>query len=596
MEIRLTEADDLFFGTASDEKIIGDKGNDTIVGNDGADTLEGWNGNDILISHGSGGMLSGDRGDDFLEAEKTSYGQYHLYGSVGDDTFWMHLDNQSGWGDTGFHIYGGDGQDSFYFFGSGDANAPIVSRIDDFDASQDSIYFDGQEIDLRNLPDNMRIVLWDGQQWLQIDDNVLIGLEGARVDPNSPTGEDTHMPEFPTDLASLETTDFIDPMNYVPLEAYQSILPSLVVLDGERDSIVGTASGDYVYGGKMGSTLSMGGGNDVANAGKGMDTVFGGDGDDLIAGGSDGDVLKGETGADQIWGGTEDDVMDGGDGNDTLDGGTGSNTLTGGYGDDNYITAGGDLITEKIGEGTDTVQSSISYTLGANVENLVLTGTASINGTGNGLNNRLTGNSGNNLLTAGGGADTMFGGAGDDIYTTDGGETITEYAGQGVDMVRSSASYMLGANLENLVLTGFASISGTGNALANRLTGNSGANALNGGAGNDVLTGGGGLDTFIFNSALGTGNVDRITDFDVTADMIRLENAVFTGLAGGTLAATAFVRNMSGNAADASDRIIYESDTGNLYFDPDGTGAAAKIQFATLSPNLNLTNADLFVF
>ena len=90
--------------------------------------------------------------------------------------------------------------------------------------------------------------------------------------------------------------------------------------------------------------------------------------------------------------------------------------------------------------------------------------------------------------------------------------------------------------------------------------------------------------------------MDRITDFDVAADTMRLENAIFTGLAGGTLAASAFVRNTSGNAADATDRIIYESDTGRLFFDRDGTGAAAKVHFATIGTNLAVTNGDFFVF
>jgi Ca2+-binding RTX toxin-like protein len=109
------------------------------------------------------------------------------------------------------------------------------------------------------------------------------------------------------------------------------------------------------------------------------------------------------------------------------------------------------------------------------------------------------------------------------------------------------------------------------------------------------LAGGSGSDTFVFNTTLGSSNVDRITDYNVAADTIRLENAVFTGLANGTLAAGAFVKNTSGNAADGSDRIIYETDTGKLYFDRDGTGSAAKVHFATLSTNLTLTQADFIV-
>lgn len=202
-----------------------------------------------------------------------------------------------------------------------------------------------------------------------------------------------------------------------------------------------------------------------------------------------------------------------------LNGTTGADTLIGGAGDDIYTTDGGDTITELSGGGSDTVRTSISLTLGANLESLVLTGTAAINGAGNGLANTLTGNIAANLLNGTTGADTLIGGAGDDTYTTDGGDTVTELAGGGVDTLRTTVSLGLAANVENLTLIGTAAINGTGNILANRSTGNSAANRLNGdlgadvligGAGNDTLTGGDGADDFVFVSGSG---VDRIADF-----------------------------------------------------------------------------------
>ena len=163
--------------------------------------------------------------------------------------------------------------------------------------------------------------------------------------------------------------------------------------------------------------------------------------------------------------------------------------------------------------------------------------------------------------------------------------------------MRSSVSLTLGANLEHLVLTGSGAINGTGNAGANTITGNGGNNTLNGGGGADILSGGAGSDSFVFDAALGAGNVDTITDFNAAADTIRLDDAIFTGLAGGELAASRFVANTSGNATAAGHSIIYETDTGKLFFDRDGSGTAhAKVHFATLDNGLTLTGADFFAF
>ena len=202
------------------------------------------------------------------------------------------------------------------------------------------------------------------------------------------------------------------------------------------------------------------------------------------------------------------DTLSGLSGNDTLNGGLGADTMSGGLGNDKYIVDNiGDVVIEQLNEGVDTVQSSITYTLSANIELLQLTGTAAVNGTGNGLNNTLTGNSaanvlnggaGNDNLNGGVGADTLIGGIGNDNYIVDNtGDVVVENLNEGTDRVKSYITYTLGNNIENLTLLGTTAIDGNGNVLANSLTGNSAANRLAGGDGNDVLNGSAGNDTLL---------------------------------------------------------------------------------------------------
>jgi len=280
-----------------------------------------------------------------------------------------------------------------------------------------------------------------------------------------------------------------------------------------------------------------------------------------------------------------------------LNGATGADTMNGGDGDDTYVVdnLGDQAVEASAVGGTDLVQSSVSFTLGNNVENLTLTGSASANGTGNALANTINGNTGSNILDGKAGADTMRGGNGNDIYVVDNaGDVVSESSATGgTDTVQSAITLTLGNNVENLTLTGAGAVNGTGNALANALAGNAAANQLNGLAGNDTLQGGGGADGFLFTTALGAGNVDAIMDFAVVDDTIFLDNAVFAGLAAGALAAGAFRTGAA--AADADDRIIYNAATGALYFDADGDGAGAQVQFATLATGLAMTAGDFTV-
>ena len=135
---------------------------------------------------------------------------------------------------------------------------------------------------------------------------------------------------------------------------------------------------------------------------------------------------------------------------------------------------------------------------------------------------------------------------------------------------------------------------GTGNSLKNTISGNDHNNVLNGGTGADTLAGGAGKDTFVFDAKLGSTKIDHVTDFNAADDTIRLENAVFSGLKAGALSAAAFYVGTA--AHDADDRIIYDSGTGKLFFDRDGTGATYKaVQFATLDNHATITAADFVV-
>ena len=208
-------------------------------------------------------------------------------------------------------------------------------------------------------------------------------------------------------------------------------------------------------------------------------------GNDVRNGTIHGDRIEGFAGHDLLRGLAGNDLLSGGLGNDTLEGGAGADRLLGGLGNDVYVIDALDTVVEAAGAGVDTVRAAHSTTLGANLENLVLLGTANINGNGNALANWLHGNAGRNILT---------GGAGNDTYVIGAGDTVREFANQGFDTVRVGLSYTLGANLEALTLLGAGNLAGTGNALHNRITGNAGNNTLQGLAGNDTLIGGGGND------------------------------------------------------------------------------------------------------
>jgi Ca2+-binding RTX toxin-like protein len=334
----------------------------------------------------------------------------------------------------------------------------------------------------------------------------------------------------------------------------------------------GNDSDNLLTGNGGANTMTGLAGNDTLDDGAGIDTLIGGAGNDtyvvdvatdvvteLVGEGTDsiqaGVTLTLSTNIENLTltgtsglsgtGNTADNVLTGNSGantltglagNDTLDGGTGNDTMVGGAGNDTYVmNVSSDVVTELAGEGTDTIQAAFTMTLATNFENLTLTGTSGLSGTGNTVDNVLTGNSGANVLTGlagndtldgGTGNDTLVGGAGNDTYVVDvSTDVVTELANEGIDTLRSAATLTLGTNIENLTLTGSAALSGTGNTLNNALTGNTGANTLtglagndtlDGGLGNDTLVGGAGADTYLFGAGWG---IDTIQDSDATVNV-----------------------------------------------------------------------------
>ena len=175
------------------------------------------------------------------------------------------------------------------------------------------------------------------------------------------------------------------------------------------------------------------------------------------------------------------------------------------------------------------------------------------------------------------------------------GDTIVEQVGQGTDTVETTLNYyfLASANVENLTFTGTGEFYGHGNAGDNVITGGASNDLLGGGLGADTLIGNAGADSFLFDSALGGGNVDGIQGFVSGSDRVLLDHNVFAALGTGALAPGAFIVGTA--AGDADDRIIYNSATGQLFYDADGNGAGAAVLFAQLNPGTALTANDFLM-
>ena len=602
------------------ENLVGSDFGDHLTGNDVANFLRGRSGNDTLVGGAGNDTLQGDGGSDSLDG---GLGNDTMLGGAGNDVYKVNSTADKVYETTtttGTEDAGGtDRVDSSvtWTLGSFVENLTLTG----------SAAINGNGNDLANtITGNAAANVLDGKAG---NDTLMGGL-----------GNDTYVVDSAGDEVEEEGgggTDLIrSSVTYeLPDEVENLTLTGTAAINGSGNELANTLTGNAAANlleGELGNdSLKGGAGNDTLVGGVGRDTMLGGSGDDVYVVDSAYDKVYETTtttsttdsgGIDRVesrveWvlgnfvehltltgtasvngtGNGLNNVLTGNSGNNTLDGKGGSDTLLGGAGNDVYVV---DRTTDVVCEtttvgstddagGSDLVKSSVSFTLPDYVENLTLTGTAAINGTGNALDNILAGNAGRNVLDGMGGDDTLIGGAGNDTYAVNSDDTVIELAGQGIDVVYSTAaSFTLPDNVEDLILQESEPINGTGNGLNNVIIGNAGSN---------VLTGEGGADRFAFDKPLGPDNVDTITDFQVGLDRIALDDAVFSQLTaqGGVVALAARNFSATGTADTASQFIVYDPGTGALYYDADGNGPVDAIQFASVTPGLDLTSSDFLV-
>lgn len=457
-----TSGDDVLVGLANmGSDVFGLAGNDTLSGQSYNDNLYGGDGNDILIDVAGTNLLDGGAGAD------------QMSGGTGDDTFVVD--------DAGDVVTedAGAGMDTVL----ASLNYTLGANVERLTLTGTSA-INGTGNVLAN------VLTGNGA------DNTLNGGAGADTLIGG-AGNDTYVVDSSSDVVTELVGEGTDLVQSSVTYTLSSNVENLTLTGTSAINGTGNALDNVLTGNSAANVLAGGAGNDTYIVGAGDTTTeASGGGTDTVqssitwtlANNVENLVLTGTSAVNGTGNGLA----------NVLTGNGAANVLTGGAGNDTYIVGAGDTTTEASGGGTDTVQSSVTWTLASNVENLILTGTSAINGTGNTLANVITGNSADNALNGGTGADTLIGGAGNDTYTVDNvGDVVTELTGEGLDLVNSSVTYTLAANVENLTLTGTTAINGTGNALDNVLTGNSANNTLTGGAGNDRLDGGAGNDTMV---------------------------------------------------------------------------------------------------
>lgn len=506
--------------------LYGGSGNDDMNGGIGNDVLDGEAGNDLIFGNGGNDRMWDGAGDDVLHGGEgddeltVGVGTTQAFGDEGNDRFYLNLTAFDAGLDT---LAGGTGDDSYYFQNPL-AGSP-VSIVEEAGGGVDSVYSYG-DFTLPEFVENLTLTGYDPSLafngWGNAQDNVLRGDVG-RNQLMGGAGNDSYFVGVGDSVVERagEGEDTI----YADCDWSLSGEVENLVLMGAARKATGSATSNALTGNAQDNVLDGGGGMDWFKGGRGDDLyILDLTGEVVIELADEGiDTVQSTATVSMLAANVENVVLVGkkainATGNEldnVLTGNAAVNVLSGGRGNDIYDVGSRDSVVEAAGEGTDTVRSSQSWQLGANLENLILVGAGKISGTGNELDNCLTGNSAANVLK---------GGKGNDTYVVGAGDTVSEATGEGDDTVQSSISWILSANVENLLLTGDASAGGTGNALANHLRGNSGGNTLTGGAGDDsyLFGRGGGSDLIVENDAT-VGNLDRLVfDAGVAYDQLWL--------------------------------------------------------------------------
>ncbi len=615
-------------GNAANNVLTGNSAANLLNGGAGSDTMIGGLGDDTYVVDGTGDVVTelANEGTDTVQASVSyilgaNIEKLTLTGSVAINGTGNSLNN-SITGNSAANILdggigadtvqGGLGDDLYIVDNAGDVVVELINEGTDRVNSSVS-YSLGANVENLTLTGTAAINgTGNGLN------NILVGNSGAnRLDGglgsdtmSGGLGDDVYVVDNGGDVVTELTNEGTDRVEVSISYTLSANVENLTLTGAAAINGTGNSANNAIIGNSAANILTGGAGNDVLDGAGGIDTLIGGLGDDIFIVDVAGEVVteRANEGIDTVRasltyslganvenliltgtaaingiGNSANNILTGNSAANLLNGGMGSDTMVGGFGDDTYLVdVAGDVVTELANQGTDTVQAGVSYSLGANIEHLILTGETAINGNGNSLNNTITGNSAANSLDGGAGADRLIGGLGDDIYFVDNaGDVVTELASQGTDTVNSSVTYSLAANVENLTLTGTGAISGTGNELNNIILGNAGANVLSGGAGRDFLTGGGGKDSltggsgadaFIFTALTDSSMaaLDLITDFNRadgdTIDLSRID--ANSALAGDQ--AFSFVTAFSKQAGQAT--LSYNAATNTTTFSGDVNG------------------------